>query len=48
MELMQGYIKEDEAVGVDDLRRWPSDSDAVGFLSQTTSATLVAELMEVC
>jgi hypothetical protein len=44
---MQGYVKEDGAVGVDDLRRWPIDSDAVNFLSQTTSATSVAELMKV-
>jgi hypothetical protein len=45
MELMQGYVKEDGAVGVDDLHRW--DSDAVGFLSETTSATSVHELMKV-
>ncbi|OCK91215.1 uncharacterized protein K441DRAFT_220440 [Cenococcum geophilum 1.58] len=43
MELMQGYVKEERAVGVDDLRRWPSDSDAVGFLSETTSATSVID-----
>ena len=47
MELMQGYVKENGAVGVDDLDRWPIDSDAVNFLSRTTSATSVAELMGV-
>jgi hypothetical protein len=47
MELMQGYVKEDGAVGVDDLLRWPSDSHAVGFLSATTSASSVDELMKV-
>ena len=47
MELMQGYVKEERAVGVDDLRRWPSDSNAVGFLSETTSATSVIELIKV-
>lgn len=47
MELMQGYVKEERAVGVDDLRRWPPDSDAAGFLSETTSATSVIELMKV-
>ena len=45
--LMQGYLKEDGAVGVDDLVRWPLDSDAVKFLSQTTSITSIAELMKV-
>lgn len=47
MEMMQGYVKEDGAVGVDDLTRWPSDSDAVSFLSQTTSATSITALMKV-
>lgn len=47
MELMQGYIKEEGAIGVDDLTRWPSDSKAVDFLSQTTSATSSAALMKV-
>ncbi|KAH6703064.1 kinase-like domain-containing protein [Leptodontidium sp. MPI-SDFR-AT-0119] len=46
MELMQKYVKEDGAVGVDDLHRWPSNSDAVGFLSATTSAASAAELLE--
>jgi hypothetical protein len=47
MELMQKYVKDGGAVGVDDLRRWPSDSKAVGFLSETTSATSVERLMKV-
>lgn len=47
MELMQGYVKEDSAIGVDDLHRWPSSSDAVSFLSETTSAISVDELMKV-
>jgi hypothetical protein len=47
MELMQKYTKDDGAVGVDDLRRWPSDSDAVGFLSATTSAASASELKKV-
>ena len=47
MELMQKYVKDGGAVGVDDLRRWPSDSKAVGFLSETTSATSVDRLMNV-
>jgi len=44
---MQGYAKEDGAIGIDDLRRWPSDSNAVSFLSATVTATSVAILMEV-
>ena len=47
MELMQKYTKDNGAVGVDDLRRWPSNSDAVGFLSVTTSAALAGELKKV-
>lgn len=47
MELMQKYTKDDEAIGVEDLDRWPLDSDAVGFLSATTSASSVNELMKV-
>jgi hypothetical protein len=47
MELMQKYVKDGGAVGVDDLHRWPSDSNAVGFLSETTSATSVERLMKV-
>jgi hypothetical protein len=47
MELMQGYAKEDGAIGADDLHRWPHGSDVVGFLSETTSASSVGELMKV-
>lgn len=47
MELMQKYVKDNGAVGVDDLHRWPSDSNAVGFLCETTSAPSVDVLMKV-
>ena len=47
MELMQKSTKDDGATGVDDLERWPSDSDAVGFLSAITSADSVDELKKV-
>ncbi|KAH9211178.1 hypothetical protein DL95DRAFT_306561, partial [Leptodontidium sp. 2 PMI_412] len=47
MELMQKYVKEDGAVGVDNLHRWPSNSDALGFLFATTSAAFVVELLKV-
>jgi hypothetical protein len=48
MELIQKYIKEDRAIGVDNLDRWPLNSDALGFLSATTSAASTAELLKVC
>ena len=47
MELMQKYVKDDDAVGVEDLNRWPSTSKAVVFLSETTSAVSVNELIQV-
>jgi hypothetical protein len=47
MDLMQKYAKDDGVIGVEDLSRWPSDSDAVGFLSETTSASCVTQLMKV-
>lgn len=39
MELMQKYPQEDGSIGLDDTKRWPVDSDAVKFLSMTTSAS---------
>lgn len=45
MELMQTYDKNDRVVGVDDLDRWPVDSDAFGFLS-TVSSTVSIEALE--
>ncbi|TGO07235.1 hypothetical protein BTUL_0306g00140 [Botrytis tulipae] len=45
MELMQKYVKEDDAIGIDDLHRWHPNSNAVGFLSATTSATSIKELL---
>ena len=47
MELMQGYTKDNGAISVDDLHRWPNSSDAVGFLSETTFTSSVSELMKV-
>jgi len=48
MQLMQGYSKEDRAIGIEDLDRWPSDSKAFNFLSTTVTAASLAELIEVC
>jgi hypothetical protein len=45
MELMQGYVKDGGAVGLDNLNHW--SSDALGFLSDTISATSAAELIKV-
>ena len=47
MKLMQGYEKDDGATGVDDLDRWPTDSRAVDFLSATTYATEISQLLKV-
>ncbi|TGO56039.1 hypothetical protein BCON_0083g00320 [Botryotinia convoluta] len=47
MELMQKYVKEDEAIGIDDLHRWHPNSNAVEFLSATTSATSIKELLKL-
>lgn len=47
MELMQKYCKDDGVVGVENLDRWPIDSKAVTFLSETTSAISVHELIKV-
>ena len=47
MELMQKYVKEDGAIGIENLDRWFHDSAAVDFLLLTTSATSAKELMKV-
>lgn len=47
MELMQKYAKEDGAIGIDNLNRWPADSEAVKFLSMTTSAASIEQLQKV-
>lgn len=47
MELMQKYVKDDGAIDVDNLRRWPSDCNAVAFLSETISAASALELQNV-
>ncbi|PVH68125.1 hypothetical protein DL98DRAFT_554926 [Cadophora sp. DSE1049] len=44
MQLMQKYVNDDGVVGVDNLRRWPSDGNAVAFLFETTSAASALEL----
>jgi hypothetical protein len=47
MELMEAESNEERVVGIKNLRRWPSDSDAVDFLSTTTSAGSLRELQKV-
>jgi len=47
MEVMEGYSKEDDLTGVNDLKRWPLDSRAVDFLSKTTTATSLDQLVDV-
>lgn len=47
MLLMQKYTKADGAIGIDDIDRWPVESDSVQFLSTTTSVATIEDLMEV-
>ena len=44
--LMQKYTNGD-TIGVEDLTRWPSDSNVVDFLSMITSVTSFHELTTV-
>ncbi|KAI2943092.1 hypothetical protein CBS147322_8623 [Aspergillus niger] len=44
MQLMQKYVKDDGAVGIDNLDRWRNCSAALEFLSATTSAGSFEEL----
>ncbi|KIW36231.1 uncharacterized protein PV06_11479 [Exophiala oligosperma] len=46
MELMQKYVKDDGAIGIENPNRWPGNSPSVGFLSMTTSAESVTELQQ--
>lgn len=45
MELIQGYAKDSENVGLDNPQSW--DVDVVDFLSATTSASSASELQKV-
>ena len=48
MELMQIYIKDGVAVGIDNLDRWRNRSAAIEFLSAMMSAGSFEELKKVC
>ncbi|THC89975.1 hypothetical protein EYZ11_010564 [Aspergillus tanneri] len=48
MELMQKYVKDDGAIGLDNLDRWRTRPAAIEFLSATTSASSFEELKRVC
>ncbi|KAL4891359.1 hypothetical protein BDV59DRAFT_67935 [Aspergillus ambiguus] len=48
MQLMQKYVKDDGAIGLDNIDRWPADSAALEFLSATTSAGSFEGLKKVC
>lgn len=47
MTLMQKYANDDDAIGIENLNRWPASSKPVKFLATTTSASSVAELEQV-
>jgi hypothetical protein len=46
MQLMQSYEMGDGIIGVDNIDRWPLDSEAFGFLEATSSAQSVDALMK--
>ncbi|KAJ5642544.1 hypothetical protein N7490_006544 [Penicillium lividum] len=46
MRLMQKFDKEGGVAGVDDLERWPVDSNAVRFLSATATTVSIESLKE--
>ncbi|KAJ5178971.1 hypothetical protein N7492_002181 [Penicillium capsulatum] len=46
MEVMQKYVKDDGLVGVDDVVRWPVQSDAFGFLSALSTTRSIVSLKE--
>ena len=48
MQLMQKYVKDDGAVGIDNFDRWRNRPAAIEFLSATTSAGSIEELKKVC
>ena len=48
MELMQKYVKDDGAVGIDDVERWQACPAAIEFLSAITTASSFEELKKVC
>ncbi|KAL6229548.1 hypothetical protein BDW75DRAFT_235125 [Aspergillus navahoensis] len=48
MQLMQKYAKDDGAIGLDKIDRWPANSAALEFLSATTSAGSFEGLKKVC
>ncbi|KAJ5183257.1 hypothetical protein N7492_000873 [Penicillium capsulatum] len=48
MELMQKYLKDDGAVGIDDVGRWQACPAAIELLSAITSASSFEELKNVC
>lgn len=47
MQLLQKYVKEGGAIGIENLNRCSLDSNAVKFLSMTTSASSLEELTKI-
>ncbi|KAL4927711.1 uncharacterized protein BDV17DRAFT_116428 [Aspergillus undulatus] len=47
MRLMQSYEMDDGIIGVDDIERWPIDSEAFRFLKATSSVKSINTLLEV-
>lgn len=47
VELMQKYPKENGVIGIENVDRWPSDSEAVKFLSMIEANVPVHTLLQV-
>ncbi|KAK3350312.1 hypothetical protein B0T25DRAFT_458531, partial [Lasiosphaeria hispida] len=46
IQLIQGYTKKDDVVGIDDLYHWPSNSYAIDFLLATIYISKAAKLLK--
>ena len=47
IKLIQKYIKNDKAININNLHRWPSNYDAIAFFLNIISATSARELQNV-
>lgn len=47
IEIMQKYVKDNRLVGVDNVERWPVDSDSFGFLLALSTTKSMESLKEV-
>ena len=48
MQLMEKDVKDDGITGTSDMRRWPPDCTAFGFLLATSTVNSIEDLTKVC